>query len=65
MQIVHVQIDEWSADFVGIIEVRDPGWIGDNAFEVSADRFTVLAGLGDFGGELEWSHIRQNMGDQS
>src|SRR5262245_27229051 len=43
MGVVHVQIDERAADFFGVPKVLEPEWVGNDALEMAAEEFSILA----------------------
>ena len=65
VQVVNVQIDQWSTDFIWIVEIWDPGWVGDNPFEVSTDGAAEGPFLDQLGRVCEGAHVGKHMGDKS
>jgi hypothetical protein len=62
VQVVDVQIDQWTTNFVWVIEIWDPGRVGDNPFEVSTDGAAEGSFLDKLGCVCEGAHVGQHVG---
>ena len=64
MGVVDVQIEHRPADLSRVVEVGQPGGIGDDPLEMPAEQLAVLAAGDRLVGELVLGEERQHVADQ-